>query len=123
MKSLFEQNGGTYREVNGYYLPNLILPEPDLRPIGKWGSLHEAYLKKHKPGTYITLLTTCKLDGYLADINEQAEEMLDHLVNQMAKREGITEQLKADDQMEWVRRTNSIRSCAEEVIKHDLIYV
>ena len=85
--------------------------------------LHETYLKKHKPGTYITLLTTCKLDSYLADINEQAGEMLDHLMDQMAKNEGVSERLKADDQMEWIRRMNSIRSRAEEVIKHDLIYV
>lgn len=123
MKSMFEQMGGTYREENGYFLPNIAVPEHDPRPIGKWGSLHETYLKKHKPGTYITLLTTCKLDSYLADINEQADEMLDHLMGQMAKKEGVTEQLKADDQMEWVHRMNSIRSRAEEVIKHDLIYV
>ena len=123
MKSLFELMGGTYTEVDGIFYPNLALPEPDPRPIGKWGRLHEAYLKKHQPITYTSLLTTCKLDSYLADINEQAIEMLDRLIIQMAKNEGITEQLKANDQMEWVRRMNSIRSRAEEVVEADLIYV
>ena len=123
MKSMFEQMGGTYREENGYYLPNIAVPEHDPRPIGKWGMLHETYLKKHKPGTYITLLTTCKLDSYLADINEQATEMLDRLITQTAKAEGITEDFKSTDQLEWVRRMNSIRSRAEEVVKADLIYV
>lgn len=123
MKSMFEQMGGTYREENGYFLPNIAVPEHDPRPIGKWGELHESYLKKHKPFTYTDLLTSCKLDSYLADINEQADEMLDHLIVQMAKNEGVTERLKADNQMEWVRRMNSIRSRAEEVVKADLIYV
>ena len=123
MRSQFERMGGTYTEVDGIFYPNLALPEPDPRPIGKWGRLHEAYLKKHQPITYTSLLTTCKLDSYLADINEQAIEMLDRLIIQMAKNEGITEQLKANDQMEWVRRMNSIRSRAEEVVEADLIYV
>ena len=122
MKSMFEQMGGTYTEVDGIFYPNLALPEPDTRPIGKWGRLHETYLKEHRPCTYTTLLTSCKLDSYLADINEQATEMLDRLISQMAKAEGVTEQLKAEDSMEWVRRMNSIRSRAEEVVKHDLIY-
>ena len=123
MKSMFEQMGGTYREENGYYLPNIALPEPDPRPIRKWGRLHEAYLKRHQPITYISLLTTCKLDSYLADIDEQAAEMLDRLITQMAEAERITEELKATDQLEWVQRMNSIRSRAEEVVKADLIYV
>ena len=123
MKSLFEQMGGTYTEVDGIFYPNLALPESDSRPIGKWGRLHETYLKEYKPCTYTTLLTSCKLDSYLADINEEAMEMMDRLIIQMAKAEGITEQLKANDQMEWVQRMNSIRSRAEEVVKADLIYV
>ena len=123
MKSQFERMGGTYREVNGYLLPNIALPEPDPRPIGKWGQFHETYLRTHLPTTYTTLLTACKLDSYLADINEQAIEMLDRLIIQMEKNEGVTEQLKADDQMEWVRRMNSIRNRAEEMVKADLIYV
>ena len=123
MKSLFEQMGGTYTEVDGIFYPNLALPEPDPRPIGKWGRLHETYLKEHKPGTYITLLTTCKLDSYLADLNEQAVEMLDHMIEHMTKAEGVTEDLKAKSPMDWVGRMNSIRSRAEEVILADLIYV
>lgn len=123
MKSMFELRGGTYREENGYLLPNITVPEHDPRPIGRWGRLHESYLKKHDPFTYTSLLTNWKLDSYLININEQAVEMLDRLVTQMAKTAGITEELKAVDQMEWVRRMNSIRSRAEEIVKTDLIYV
>ena len=123
MKSMFEQLGGTYTEVDGIFYPNLTLPEPDPRPIGKWGRLHETYLKEHKPFRYTHLLTTCKLDSYLADINEQAVEMMDRMLEQMAKAEGVTEDLKAKSPMDWVGRMNSIRSRAEEVILADLIYV
>lgn len=123
MKSLFEQLGGTYREENGYLLPNIELPEPDPRPIGKWGRLHKTYLKEYKPFVYDDLLTTFNLDSYLADVNEQATEMLDHVIEQMAKAEGVTEELKARDQMEWVHQMNNIRVRAEEVILADLIYV
>ena len=122
MKSLFEQMGGTYTEIDGIFYPNLALPEPDPRPIGKWGRLHETYLKEHRPCTYTTLLTSCKLDSYLADIDEQATEMMDRLIGQMAKAEGITEELKSTDQLEWVRRMNSIRSRAEETVRSDLVY-
>ena len=123
MKSLFEQMGGTYTEVDGIFYPNLALPEPDPRPIGKWGRLHETYLKEHKPFLYTNLLTTCKLDSYLADIDEQAREMLDRMIEQMAKAEGVTEELKAKAPMDWVGHMNNIRSRAEEVILADLIYV
>ena len=123
MKSQFEKMGGTYREVNGYYLPNIELPEPDPRPIGKWGRLHETFLKEQKPFRYTNMLTTCKLDSYLADINEQAVEMLERIIAQIAKAEGVTEDLKAKSPMNWVGRMNNIRSRAEEVILADLIYV
>ena len=123
MKSRFEEMGGTYTEIDGIFYPNLALPAPDPRPIGKWGMMHETYLREHRPFNYTNLLTTCKLDSYLAEINEQAMEMLDHLNNRMAKDEGVSEELKAANQMEWVRRMNNIRSRAEEVVKHDLIYV
>ena len=122
MKTIFEQMGGTYTEVNGYLLPNLVLPEPDLRPIGRWGRQHGDYLKEHRPASYTTLLTSCKLDSYLADVDERATEMLERLVSQMAKSEGITEQLKAADQMEWVRRINSVRSRAEEIVLQEVVY-
>ena len=123
MKSRFEEMGGTYTEIDGIFYPNLALPEPETRPIGKWGMLHEAHLREHKPFTYINLLTTCKLDSHLADIDEQAREMLDRLIEQMAKAEGVTEELKAKSPMDWVGRINNIRSRAEEVILADLIYV
>ena len=123
MKSQFEKMGGTYREVNGYYLPNIELPEPDPRPIGKWGRLHETYLKEQKPFRYTNLLTSCTLDSYLADINEQAVEMLERIIAQMANAEGVTEDLKAKSPMDWVGRMNSICSSAEEMILADRIYV
>ena len=123
MKSQFEKMGGTYTEIDGIFYPNLTLPEPDPRPIGKWGRLHETYLKEQKPFRYTNLLTTCKLDSYLADINEQAVEMLERMITQMAKAEGVTEDLKANSPMDWVGHMNSIRSRAEEVILADLIYV
>lgn len=121
MKSLFEQMGGTYTEVNGYLLPDLSLPEPDPRPVGKWGWLHETYLKERRGATYITLLTSGKLDSYLADINEQAVEMLEHLVKQIAEREGITEQFKAENQLAWVQCMNGARSRAGEIVLSDLV--
>ena len=123
MISRFEEMGGTYTEIDGILYPNLDLPEPETRPIGKWGMMHETYLREHRPFTYTNLLTTCKLDSYLADIHEQAAEMLDRMSTQMAKAEGVTEELKATDQMEWVRRMNCIRNQAEEVVKADQIYV
>lgn len=123
MKSQFEKMGGTYTEIDGIFYPNLTLPEPDPRPIGKWGRLHETYLKEQKPFRYADLLTTCKLDSYLADINEQAVEMLERMIAQMAKVEGVTEDLKANSPMDWVGRMNSIRNRAEEVILADLICV
>jgi len=123
MISRFEEMGGTYTEIDGIFYPNLALSEPDPRPIGKWGMMHETYLREHRPFTYTNLLTTCKLDSYLADIHEQAAEMLDRMITQMAKAEGVTEELKATDQMEWVRRMNCIRNQAEEVVKADQIYV
>ena len=122
MKSQFEKMGGTYREVNGYYLPNIELPEPDPRPIGEWGRLHETYLKEQKPFRYTNLLTTCKLDSYLADINEQAMEMMDQIIAQMAKAEAVTEELKTTDQMKWVAHMNSIHSRAEEIVLSELVY-
>ena len=122
MKSLFEQMGGTYTEVDGCLLPDLTLPEPGPRLIGKWGRLHETFLKEHRSITYTTLLTSCKLDSYLADIQDQAAEMLERLISQMTKSEDITEQLKAENQLEWVRRMNSIRNRAQEIVRAELIY-
>ena len=105
-----------------YYLPDLALPEQKDKPIGLWGQRHARYLKQNHKVLYINLLTSGKLNSYLADIDEQAEDMFFRLVKQMAEREGVTEQLKADNQMEWVARMNNIRSRATEIVNHDIIY-
>ena len=122
MKSLFEQMGGTYREENGYLIPNLTLPDEEQAEIGVWGQRHLRYIKQHHKVRYVNLLTSGKLNGYLADIDKQADDMFFRLVKQMAEREGVTEQLKADNQMEWVARMNNIRSRATEIVNHDIIY-
>lgn len=122
MKSLFEQMGGTYHEENGYLIPNLTLPAEQETEIGLWGQRHLRYIKQYRKVFYTNLLTSGKLNGYLADINKQAEDMLFRLVKQMAEREGVTEQLKADNQMEWVARMNNIRSRATEIVNNDIIY-
>lgn len=121
-KTIFEEMGGTYTQVGDYLLPDLKLPEEDQQPIGVWGQRHWRYLKEHRRATYATLLTSGKLNGYLADIDRQAEELFSRLVKQMAEAEGITEHLKADNQMEWVRRRNNIRNRAMEIVNSELIY-
>ncbi len=121
-KTIFEQMGGTYHEENGYLIPNLILPPEDEKPIGIWGQRRKRYLKEHRKATYTTLLTSGKLNCYLADIDQQAEEMFSRLVKQMADRESVTEKLKADNQMEWLAWMNSIRSRATEIVNDDIIY-
>ena len=121
-KTIFEEMGGTYTQVGDYLLPDLKLPEEEQQPIGVWGQRHRRYLKEHRRITYATLLTSGKLNSYLADIDRQAEEMFLRLVKQMAANESITEQLKADNQMEWVRRMNNIRNRAMEIVNSELIY-
>ena len=120
--TIFEEMGGTYTQVGDYLLPDLKLPEEEQQPIGVWGQRHWRYLKEHRRTTYATLLTSGKLNSYLADIDRQAEEMFLRLVKQMAEREGVTEKLKADNQMEWVARMNNIRRRATEVVNKDIIY-
>jgi len=122
-KTLFEQMGGTYTRVGDYFLPHLKLPEEETKPIGVWGQRHRRYLKEHKRVTYTTLLTNGKLNGYLADIDKQAEEMFSRLVEQIAESEDVTAQLKADNQMEGVVRMNSICNRATEIVNMDLIYI
>ena len=122
MKSLFEQMGGTYREENGYLIPNLTLPGEEQVEIGVWGQRYLRYIKQYHKVRYINLLTSGKLNGYLADIDKRAEDMFFRLVEQMAEREGVTERLKADNQMEWVARMNNIRSRATEFITENIIY-
>ena len=121
-KTIFEKMGGTYTQVGDYLLPNLELPEEEQQPIGVWGQRHRRYLKEHRGTIYATLLTSGKLNSYLADIDRQAEEMFFRLVKQMAEAEGVTEQLKADSQMEWVSRMNNIRNRAMEIVNSELIY-
>ena len=108
--------GGTYTQIWDYLLPDLKLPEEEQQPIGVWGQRHRRYLKEHRRATYATLLTGGKLNSYLADIDRQAEEMFFRLVKQMAEAEGVTEQLEADNQMEWVGRMNNIQNRAREVV-------
>ena len=121
-KTIFEEMGGTYTQVGDYLLPDLKLPEEEQQPIGVWGQRHRRYLKDHQRATYATLLTSGKLNSYLADIDRQAEEMFSRLVKQLTEKEGVTETLKAENQMLWVQSMNNIRSTAMEIISNDLIY-
>ena len=118
-----EQTGISYTLQGDYYLPDLALPEQEDKTIGLWGQRHLKHIKRHRKILYINLLTIGKLNGYLADLNEKAEDMFFRLVKQMAEREDVTEQLKADNQMEWVTRMNNIRSRATEIVNKDIIYI
>ncbi len=119
-KSTFEQMGGTYRQEGDYILPNLAVPE--LAPIGIWGRRHLRYMKAHRKAIYTGLLLGGKLNDYLTEVDRQAAEMFSRLVKQMAEHESVTEQLKADNQMEWVRRMNSICARTEGIVYAELIY-
>lgn len=122
-KYKFDERNGLWYELQGdYYLPCLKLPEKEQIPIGIWGQRHLRYLKINHRVRYVNLLTSGKLNSYLADIDQQAEEIFERLVKEMAKREGVTEQLKAVNSMEWVRRMNSIRNRAAEITNSELIY-
>ena len=117
-------NGLDYTMVNGYYLPNLTVAAPtEQHPTGRWGRLHKTYLKAQHPVRYNQLLLSGELDGYLAKLDKQAEEQLALIIRQMQEAEGVDEALKAADQLEWVRRMNSIRNRVEEIIKTELIFV
>ena len=122
MKSLFEQMGGTYREENGYLIPNLTLPEEEQIKIGVWGQRRLEYIKHYRKGFYTSLLIGCELNRYLADVNKKAEEMFDTLISQYKTAECITEQLKADNQLEWVCRMNNIKEWVMELVNVTLIY-
>lgn len=122
-KYVFDNSNGLWYELNGdYYIPCLTLPPEEEQPIGIWGQRHLRYLKKYHRITYTNLLTSGRLKGYLADVDRQAEDMFSRLVKQMAKREGITEKLKAENQMLWVGKMNAIREAATEIVNNDLIY-
>ena len=119
-KCTFEQMGGTYRQEGDYFLPNLAVPESV--PVGVWGQRRRRYLREHRKALYNALLLSGKLDSHLADINQQAEDMFSQLVDQIANQENITEQLKADRQMEWVRRMNNIRNQVTEIVNTMFIF-
>ena len=123
MKSIFEQIGGAYTLQGDYRLPNLTLPAEDERPIGVWGQRRLNYLKHHRKVLYYNLLTSGKLYSHLADVEEEAQALFFRLVNQLAEKEGVTEQLKAADQMAWVCRMNNIRSRATEVVNSEVVFV
>lgn len=120
-KSLFEQMGGTYKQIGDYLLPDVELPEET--PIGVWGQRHYHHLRKVNRILFSQLTISGKMIDYIADIDKQAEEMFSLLVKQLAEKDGITETLKANDQMEWVRRMNSVRSQATEIVNCELICV
>ena len=115
-----EQTGINYTLQGDYYLPDLALPEQEDKPIGLWGQRHLKYIKQHRKILYINLLTSGKLNEHLADIDKQAEDMFFRLVKQMAEREGVTEQLKVDNQMEWIARMNNIRNRITEIVNHNI---
>lgn len=117
-----EKTGISYSLQGDYYLPDLALPAEKGQPIGIWGQRHLRYLKEYRRITYLNLLTSGRLNTYLSDIDKQAKEMFSRLIEQMAEREGVTEQLKANNQMKWIARMNNIQSRATEIVNHDIIY-
>ena len=121
-KSFFEQNGGTYTQIGDVFLPNLTIGEDGQQPIGKYGRMRKRYLKERHPVLYSELLLSGKLYSHLLEIDKACKARMELLVLQMAKLEGVTEALKAADQMKWVRRMNSIQNRAEEIILSELVY-
>lgn len=119
-RSVFEQMGGTYHQDGDYLLPNLTAPESV--SVGVWGQRHLRYIREHRKALYVGLQLSSELDSYLANIDQQAEEMFSQLVKQMEEQEGITEQFKTENQMEWVGRMNNIRNRATEVVNNELVF-
>ena len=122
MKSLFEQLGGTYHEENGYLIPDLRLPAEEEQPIGIWGQRHLNYLKQYRKVTYANLFTSGRLNTYLADIDRQAQERFERLIEDMKRAQGITERLKEENALEWTGRLNNIRVCAREIVEREIIF-
>ena len=122
VKSFFEEMGGTYHEENGYLIPDLTLPTEE-KTIGIWEQRHLRYIKEHKRLFYVNLLTSGKINSYIANTNEQAEELFFRLVKEMTKKQKITEYLKATDQMLWVGKMNTIRNADMEIVNKEIIYV
>ena len=122
-KYIFDESNGLWYELQGdYYIPCLTLSAEEERPIGIWGQRHKRYLKGYKNVTYTTLLISGKLNSYLVDINEQAQERLETLIEQMKQAQGVTEQLKAENAFEWIGRMNNIRACTVEIVNTEIIY-
>ena len=123
-KYIYDDKNGLWYELQGdYYIPCLILPAEKEQPIGLWGQRHLRYLKEYRRNTYTMLLTSGKLNTYLADIDKQAQERMERLTEQMKGAQGITKQLKAENALEWTQRINNIRACAKEIIDRELIYI
>lgn len=122
-KVIYDEKNGLWYELQGdYYIPCFKFTEEEQQPIGVWGQRHLRYIKRNRKVIYINLLTSGKLNGYLSDLDKQAEEMFSRLVKQMAECEGVTEKLKADNQMEWVARMNNIRNRAIEVVNTEIVF-
>ena len=122
-KTIFEQMGGTYTMQGDYCLPNLTLPPEEERPVGMWAQRHLRYLKQHHKILYYNLLTSGKLRSHLADVEEEAQSLFLRLVKEYAEREDVTEQLKAENPMEWVRKMNNIRSRIREAVNAEVVFV
>ncbi len=120
-KSLFEQLGGTYRKESDYLIPCLTVPAEEEQPIGVWGQRHLDYLKQYRKVTYTNLLTNGRLNIYLADIDRQAQERFEKLIEGMKQTQGITERLKEENALEWTGRLNNIRACAREIVNEEII--
>ena len=122
-KYIYDENNGLWYELQGdYYIPCLTISEEEQQPIGIWGQRHLRYIREYRKGLYNSLIVSGKLTDYLAELNEQAEDMFFRLVKELAEKDGITEKLKAEDQMLWVQRMNAVRETATEIVNHDLIY-
>ena len=123
-KYIYDDKNGLWYELQGdYYIPCLTLPtEKEHKPIGLWGQRHLRYLKEYRRATYITLFTSGRLNNYLADIDRQAQERMERLTEQMKRVQGITEQLKAENALEWTQRMNNIRACAKEIVEKEIIF-
>ena len=122
MKSLYERMGGTYRQEGDYFIPNLALPDIGAYPLGKYGRMRRCYLKEHRPALYSTMTLNGTLQQHLAEIDQTCNERMGHIAKQMAEREGVTEALKASDQMAWIGAMNNFRSRAEENVLTEVVY-
>ncbi len=122
-KYIYDENNGLWYELQGdYYIPCLTIPEEEQRPIGVWGQRHLRYIRQHKKVFYTDLLTSGKLQFHLADVEKQAQERLERLIEGMKQAQGITEQLKVENALEWIGRMNNIRACAMEIVEKEIIF-